>query len=53
MIAKVYAWLRDMKDGSATIEELAHELRMSKTAIRKALAKLEEDGCIAVSKEEA
>lgn len=47
--AKLYEALK--LASASTIEELARELRVSKTAIRRALAKLEEDGCIAVTQQ--
>jgi predicted ArsR family transcriptional regulator len=52
MIAKLYERLRQMP-GSCTIEELARELRVSKTAIRRGLAQLESEGCIAIAREES
>lgn len=48
--AKLYEALR--LAGESTIEELARELRVSKTAIHRALTRLEEDGCVAVLREE-
>ena len=49
--ARLYALLKTQ--GTVRIEELARELRASKTAIRRALTTLEEEGAIAISREEA
>lgn len=51
MNAKLYALLA-RADGAWTIEEVARELRVSKTAVRRALTELHDQGAIALVKEE-
>lgn len=50
--SKLYDLLAGQPEGEWTIEELARLLKVSKTAVRKALVTLESDGAIALLKEE-
>ncbi len=48
---KVLQVARDNPTGHYTIEELAHELRLSRTAVARALRELEEAGAVTIEEE--
>ncbi len=53
VLSRLYRRLQDFPDGDWTLEELARDLRTSKTQTAKALRELEEKGLVALTVEES